>query len=187
MRQRASVLRSRARRAPPGWRLRAILTDGCARDQAPRRLVANEPLEPHGRPQRAAPSSIRSSPERVASADARVTAAHRRGAERRGHERAHWDPHRIPRPWTHDRVDVSPRQRPGDTDARGSHARGEVPRPNRPRSRREQHPPTLPRNDGSRLPAAVERLTGRKVVAFISGNHTDPDIEADVFILDTPL
>jgi uncharacterized protein YbcI len=35
--------------------------------------------------------------------------------------------------------------------------------------------------------AAVERLTGRKVVAFISGNHTDPDIEADMFILDTPL
>jgi uncharacterized protein YbcI len=35
--------------------------------------------------------------------------------------------------------------------------------------------------------AAVERLTGRKVVAFISGNHIDPDIEADVFILDTPL
>ena len=35
--------------------------------------------------------------------------------------------------------------------------------------------------------AAVERLTGHKVVAFISGNHTDPDIEADVFILDTPL
>ena len=35
--------------------------------------------------------------------------------------------------------------------------------------------------------AAVERLTGRKVVAFISGNHINPDIEADVFILDTPL
>jgi len=35
--------------------------------------------------------------------------------------------------------------------------------------------------------AAVERLTARKVVAFISGNHIDPDIEADVFILDTPL
>ena len=35
--------------------------------------------------------------------------------------------------------------------------------------------------------AAVERLTGRNVVAFISGNHIDPDIEADVFILDKPL
>jgi uncharacterized protein YbcI len=31
---------------------------------------------------------------------------------------------------------------------------------------------------------AVERLTGRKVVAFISGNHTDPDIAVELFILD---
>ena len=35
--------------------------------------------------------------------------------------------------------------------------------------------------------AAVERLTGRNVVAFISGNHIDPDIAAEVFILDAPL
>jgi uncharacterized protein YbcI len=35
--------------------------------------------------------------------------------------------------------------------------------------------------------AAVERLTGRKVVAFISGNHLDPDIAAELFILDAPL
>lgn len=34
--------------------------------------------------------------------------------------------------------------------------------------------------------AAVERLTGRKVVAFISGNHLDPDIAAEMFILDGP-
>jgi len=34
---------------------------------------------------------------------------------------------------------------------------------------------------------AVERLTGRKVLAFISGNHLDPDIAAEVFILDAPL
>jgi len=33
---------------------------------------------------------------------------------------------------------------------------------------------------------AVERLTGRKVVAFISGNHIDPDIAAELFILDEP-
>jgi uncharacterized protein YbcI len=32
--------------------------------------------------------------------------------------------------------------------------------------------------------AAVERLTGHKVVAFISGNHLEPDIAADLFILD---
>lgn len=34
--------------------------------------------------------------------------------------------------------------------------------------------------------AAVERLSGRKVLAFISGNHVDPDIAAEVFILDGP-
>ena len=33
---------------------------------------------------------------------------------------------------------------------------------------------------------AVERLTGRKVLAFISGNHIDPDIAAQLFILDGP-
>lgn len=34
---------------------------------------------------------------------------------------------------------------------------------------------------------AVERLTGRTVVAFISGNQVDPDIAAEVFILNAPL
>ena len=34
---------------------------------------------------------------------------------------------------------------------------------------------------------AVERLTGRKVLAFIGGNHIDPDIAAEVFVLDGPL
>jgi uncharacterized protein YbcI len=34
---------------------------------------------------------------------------------------------------------------------------------------------------------AVERLTGRRVLAFISGNHSDPDIAAELFILDAPL
>jgi hypothetical protein len=33
---------------------------------------------------------------------------------------------------------------------------------------------------------AVERITGRKVLAFISGNHVDPDIAAELFILDGP-
>ncbi len=33
---------------------------------------------------------------------------------------------------------------------------------------------------------AVERLTGRKVLAFISGNHIDPDIAAELLILDGP-
>ena len=34
---------------------------------------------------------------------------------------------------------------------------------------------------------AVERLTGRRVLAFISGNHIDPDIAVELFILDAPL
>lgn len=34
---------------------------------------------------------------------------------------------------------------------------------------------------------AVERLTGREVLAFISGNHIEPDIAAELFILDAPL
>jgi uncharacterized protein YbcI len=34
--------------------------------------------------------------------------------------------------------------------------------------------------------AVVERLTGRNVVAFISGNHIDPDLAVEVFILDGP-
>ena len=34
---------------------------------------------------------------------------------------------------------------------------------------------------------AVERLTGRSVVAFISGTHVSPDIAAELFILDQPL
>ena len=34
---------------------------------------------------------------------------------------------------------------------------------------------------------AVERLMGRKVLAFISGNHIDPDLAAELFILDGPV
>jgi hypothetical protein len=30
---------------------------------------------------------------------------------------------------------------------------------------------------------AVERLTGRTVAAFMSANHIDPDLAAEVFIL----
>ena len=29
---------------------------------------------------------------------------------------------------------------------------------------------------------AIEPLTGRKVVAFISGNNLDPDVAAEVFV-----
>lgn len=34
---------------------------------------------------------------------------------------------------------------------------------------------------------AVERLTGAKVVAFISGNNIDPDVACELFILDASL
>ncbi len=33
---------------------------------------------------------------------------------------------------------------------------------------------------------AIEELTGRKVVGFMSDNHIDPDIAVEVFILDPP-
>ena len=33
----------------------------------------------------------------------------------------------------------------------------------------------------------VEKLCGRKVIAFISGNNIDPDIACEVFILDAPV
>lgn len=33
---------------------------------------------------------------------------------------------------------------------------------------------------------AVERLTGRRVKAFISGNQVDQDIAAEIFVLDRP-
>jgi hypothetical protein len=31
---------------------------------------------------------------------------------------------------------------------------------------------------------AIERLTGRTVIAFISGDHADPDIASELFVLD---
>ena len=34
---------------------------------------------------------------------------------------------------------------------------------------------------------AIERLTGRRVIAFVSGNQLDPDIAAELFVLDEPL
>ena len=34
------------------------------------------------------------------------------------------------------------------------------------------------------LVAAVERLTERKVIAFMSDNHIDPDMAAEVFVLE---
>ncbi len=34
---------------------------------------------------------------------------------------------------------------------------------------------------------AIERLTGRRVVAFIGGNELHPDVAAALFVLDAPL
>jgi uncharacterized protein YbcI len=33
---------------------------------------------------------------------------------------------------------------------------------------------------------AVERLTGRRALAVIGGNHIDPDVAAELFVLDGP-
>jgi uncharacterized protein YbcI len=38
----------------------------------------------------------------------------------------------------------------------------------------------------SDLTAAVEELTDRKVVAFMSTNHIEPDLAAELFVLDEP-
>jgi uncharacterized protein YbcI len=37
------------------------------------------------------------------------------------------------------------------------------------------------------MKAAVARLTGRRVLAFMSDNHLDPDMAVQVFILEPPL
>jgi uncharacterized protein YbcI len=37
------------------------------------------------------------------------------------------------------------------------------------------------------LVAEIEQLTGRKVVAFMSDNHVDPDLAAELFFLDGPV
>lgn len=37
---------------------------------------------------------------------------------------------------------------------------------------------------GPELTADIERLTGRKVIAFMSMNHIEPDIGAELFILE---
>ena len=34
------------------------------------------------------------------------------------------------------------------------------------------------------LSAAVERLTGCRVIAFLSDNHIDPDVASEIFVLD---
>lgn len=43
------------------------------------------------------------------------------------------------------------------------------------------------RSMADELKASVEALTNRKVVAFMSDNHLDPDLAIEVFVLDRPL
>jgi uncharacterized protein YbcI len=40
---------------------------------------------------------------------------------------------------------------------------------------------------GNEMSAAVETFTQRKVVAFLSANHIEPDLAAELFILDEPV
>jgi uncharacterized protein YbcI len=37
------------------------------------------------------------------------------------------------------------------------------------------------------LRGAVEGLTGRHVIAFLGANHLEPDVAAEIFVLDVPL
>jgi hypothetical protein len=37
------------------------------------------------------------------------------------------------------------------------------------------------------MKASVERLTKRRVVAFMSDNHLEPDMAVELFVLDGPL
>ena len=39
---------------------------------------------------------------------------------------------------------------------------------------------------GPDLAEAVSRLTGRRVTAFMSDNHLDPDLAVEIFVLDEP-
>jgi uncharacterized protein YbcI len=36
------------------------------------------------------------------------------------------------------------------------------------------------------MKGSVERLTGRRVLAFMSDNHIEPDLAVEIFVLDTP-
>jgi uncharacterized protein YbcI len=40
---------------------------------------------------------------------------------------------------------------------------------------------------GDEMAAAVETFTQRKVVAFMSANHIEPDLAAELFVLDEPV
>lgn len=43
------------------------------------------------------------------------------------------------------------------------------------------------RSMGPELKKSIEAVTGRKVTAFMSDNHVEPDMAVEIFILDRPL
>lgn len=45
----------------------------------------------------------------------------------------------------------------------------------------------LQRTMADEMRESVERLTGRRVAAFMSDNHLEPDMAVEVFVLDEPL
>jgi hypothetical protein len=51
---------------------------------------------------------------------------------------------------------------------------------------RPRNPQRLPKRHAAQVHRAVERLTGRHVLAFISNHHVGPDIEIELFML-TPI
>jgi uncharacterized protein YbcI len=52
----------------------------------------------------------------------------------------------------------------------------------RVRSMREAFQRTM----GAEMVAGVEELTGRRVIAFMSSNHIDPDMAIEAFVLESP-
>ena len=38
----------------------------------------------------------------------------------------------------------------------------------------------------ARMSAMIEELTGRKVIAFMNASHQDPDLSAELFVLEPP-
>ena len=40
---------------------------------------------------------------------------------------------------------------------------------------------------GERFTDTIEKLTGRKVLAFLSQAHVEPDVTVDMFFIDQPL
>jgi hypothetical protein len=116
----------------------------------------------------------------------RLTASGR-GAGRSHHQRAGRDPPQVPWPGPRDSDDVPLRERPGDADERGAHAR----RTSLTRGDRVDAVNHIRHLFQEAMEAdfrmAVERITGQKVLAFISGNYIDPDVAAQLFILDGPV